>query len=170
MICVPFILASSLMLATNSPTLIPLPSFLTIPHLSLNLGTLAAIGYGSFYLMLEPVAGAMLLPFIFASTAYGDHLTSANPTSTNTILVGLNIVCWCAQFIGHGFFEHRAPALLDNLVQALVLAPFFVWMELLFMFGYRPELRSRVEKAVEKEVVKFRERKSNGKAKGGKAQ
>lgn len=120
--------------------------------------------------MLEPVAGAMLLPFIFASTAYGDYLTSVNPAFTNKILVGLNVVCWCAQFIGHGFFERRAPALLDNLVQALVLAPFFVWMELLFMFGYRPELRRRVEKAVEKEVIKFKEQKSNGISKGKNAQ
>lgn len=52
-------------------------------------------------------------------------------------------------------FEGRAPALLDNLVQALFLAPFFVWMEILFACGYRPELQSRVEDAVEKEVEKY---------------
>lgn len=60
-------------------------------------------------------------------------------------------LAWIAQFIGHGVFEHRAPALLDNLVQgeafiessrggivdqlaALVLAPFFVHLEALFAF------------------------------------
>ena len=52
-------------------------------------------------------------------------------------------------------FEGRAPALLDNLVQALFLAPFFVWMEILFSFGYRPGLKSRVDIAVEKEVAKY---------------
>ena len=39
---------------------------------------------------------------------------------------------WIAQFIGHGVFEGKAPALFDNLVQALVSAPFFVHLEVLF--------------------------------------
>jgi uncharacterized membrane protein YGL010W len=76
---------------------------------------------------------------------------------------------WIAQFLGHGVFEGRAPALLDNLVQALVLAPFFVWMEVLFMLGYRPELKARVEKAVEKEIEKYKNSKANGAVKNGKA-
>jgi len=59
--------------------------------------------------------------------------------------------------------------LLDNLVQALVLAPFFVWMEVLFKLGYRPELRARVDKVVEKEVEKFRKSKANGAVKNGTA-
>ncbi len=36
----------------------------------------------------------------------------------------------------------------DNLVQALFLAPFFVWMEILFKFGYRPELQHRIHEKV----------------------
>lgn len=73
--------------------------------------------------------------------------------------------------MGHGAFEGRAPALLDNLVQALFLAPFFVWMEILFFVGYRPELKLRVDKAVEQEIKKYRSSKegrlkSNGSANG----
>ena len=30
--------------------------------------------------------------------------------------IGLHIVCWLAQFYGHGVHEGRAPALLDNLL------------------------------------------------------
>lgn len=73
------------------------------------------------------------------------------------------------QFVGHGAFEKRAPALLDSLVQAIVLAPFFVFMEVLFIFGYRPELQKRIDVAVEKEIAKFTGDKSNGAAKNGKA-
>jgi 2-hydroxy fatty acid dioxygenase len=79
------------------------------------------------------------------------------------------VLSWIAQFLGHGVFEGRSPALLDNLVQALVLAPFFVWMEVLFMLGYRPELKARVDKAVEKEIEKYKNAKGNGAAKNGKA-
>jgi len=28
----------------------------------------------------------------------------------------VHAICWIAQFIGHGFAEKRAPALLDNLI------------------------------------------------------
>jgi 2-hydroxy fatty acid dioxygenase len=148
---------------------IPLPSYLTIPSLPLDLGTLGTIGYCAFYILLEPIAGTLIAPALIASTAYWHHLLSIAPSPTNQIAIGVFIVSWIAQFIGHGAFEGRAPALLDNLVQALVLAPFFVWMELLFMLGYRPELKGRVDKEVEKEIEKFRRSKANGAAKNGAA-
>ncbi|KAJ6324869.1 hypothetical protein OIU76_012041 [Salix suchowensis] len=57
---------------------------------------------------------------------------------TIAVLVA-QIICWTGQFIGHGVFEKRAPALLDNLVQAFVMAPFFVLLEALqTSFGYEP--------------------------------
>jgi len=169
MTCVPLILAFGLLLGTNSPTIIPLPDWLTIPNLPLNAGTIAAILYSGFYILLEPVAGSVLLPLIIGWTAYANHLTSAIPSKINTIGVGVEIVAWVAQFIGHGLYEGRAPALLDNLLQALVLAPFFVFMEMLFYFGYRPELQKRVNEAVEKEIKKFKGEKANGAVNNGKA-
>lgn len=33
-----------------------------------------------------------------------------------------NLSSWIAQFIGHGFAEGRAPALLDNLFQVISIA------------------------------------------------
>jgi len=169
MTCVPAILAFALLLATNSPTVIPLPEWLTIPNLPLNLGTIAAILYSGFYILLEPVAGTILLPLIMGWTAYANHLTSTIPTPINQIAIGVQVVAWIAQFVGHGAFEGRAPALLDNILQALVLAPFFVFMEALFHFGYRPELQKRVNENVEKEIAKFKASKTSGAAKNGKA-
>ena len=123
------------------------------------------------YILLEPVAGGLLAPLLLAATAYSDHLTTTYGATANYWALGIFVSSWVAQFIGHGAFEGRAPALLDNLVQALVLAPFFVWMEILFSVGYRPELKSRVDSAVEKEVEKYRisQRQSNGSATNGKA-
>jgi len=170
MVCVPAILITAFALGTNSPALIPLPSWLTVPNLPLNVGTLAAIGYSLFYILLEPVAGSMLVPILIGSTAYAKHLTTVVPSMTNKVAIGIHIFSWIAQFIGHGAFEGRAPALMDNLVQALVLAPFFVWMELLFKCGYRPELQSRVDKAVQKELEKrYAALRANGATKNGSA-
>ncbi|KAH8592001.1 hypothetical protein B0O99DRAFT_630926 [Bisporella sp. PMI_857] len=169
MTCIPLLLATGLLLGTNTPTIIPLPSWLTIPNLPLNFGTIAAIIYAGFYMLLEPVAGTILFPVILGWTAFSNHLTSGNAYTTNTTAVAVHIIAWLAQFVGHGVYEGRAPALLDNLLQALVLAPFFVFMELLFSLGYRPELQKRVNDSVEQEIQKYRSGKTNGAPKNGKA-
>ena len=147
------------MQGTNSPSLFPLPDWLTIPYLPPNLGTVTAFLYSSLYVLMEPVAGTLLAPFIIGSTALSNHLTAAYGATANWIAGAVFFMSWIAQFIGHGKFEGRAPALLDNLVQAFFLAPFFVWLEVLFHFGYRKELKARLDTAVEKEIKKYRERK-----------
>lgn len=101
-------------------------------------------------------------------TAYSHHLVATYGSTSVKAAIGVEIFSWVAQFIGHGVYEGRAPALLDNLVQALVLAPFFVFMEMLFICGYRPELQKRVNEAVSKEILKFRQDKA-GRVKNGKA-
>lgn len=125
--------------------------------------------YATFYILLEPVAGGLLAPILLAWTAYANHLTSVYGPTANYWAGALFVASWIAQFFGHGAFEGRAPALFDNLVQAFVLAPFFVWMEILFYLGYRPELKSRLDMAVQKEVEKYRTSKgqSNDKAMNG---
>ncbi|KAF2186810.1 DUF962-domain-containing protein [Zopfia rhizophila CBS 207.26] len=165
--CVPAILMTFLLLFTNTSS-IPLPSWLSIPNLPLNVGTVGAVLYSTLYVLMEPVAGAMLAPLIIGGTAYANHLTSTYGAMANYWAGGVNVVCWIAQFIGHGKYEGRAPALLDNLVQALFLAPFFVWLEILFYLGYRPDLKRRLDKSVEQEIQKFNEKKKsiNGAANG----
>ena len=87
------------------------------------------------------------------------------------------MTCWIAQFIGehvasspqpmltchssgHGKFEGRAPALFDSLFQSLVLAVFFVFMEVMFALGYRPALHKRLQNRIGKEVLAYRQQKS----------
>lgn len=111
---------------------------------------------------MEPVAGGMLAPLLLGGTAYATHLTSTYGMTANYWAIGLHIASWLAQFVGHGVYEGRAPALLDNLVQALFLAPFFVWIEILFFFGYRPELKARLDEKVRIEVAKAKKQKANG--------
>ncbi|CAM1507198.1 Fc.00g068390.m01.CDS01 [Cosmosporella sp. VM-42] len=151
-------------MATYTGVLIPIPQWLTVPYLELNLGTIAAFLYASLYLLLEPFAGFILAAFCMGSTAYGNYLHQQHPETTFQAALVLHVVCWIMQFIGHGAFEGRAPALLDNLVQALFLAPMFVWLEFLFKLGYRKELQGRVEKRVEAEIAKYKASSKNGKA------
>ncbi|KAL2009569.1 hypothetical protein VTN00DRAFT_5376 [Thermoascus crustaceus] len=172
--CVPILLISFILLATNSPTFFTLPDALQHKYLPLNVGTIVAFIYSTVYILLEPVAGGILAPLLIAATAYVNYLTSTYGPTVSYWAAGIHVVSWLAQFVGHGKFEGRAPALLDNLIQAFLLAPLFVWMEILFSLGYRPELKSRLDKAVEEEIAKFRKQKNgsakpatNGKANGG---
>ena len=49
----------------------------------------------------------------------------------------IHIFSWITQFIGHGLFEKRAPALLTNFL-FIYLAPFFTIFEYLhLLFAYR---------------------------------
>ncbi|KAL4883721.1 hypothetical protein BJY04DRAFT_184221 [Aspergillus karnatakaensis] len=159
MTCIPMIMFTGFALATNSPALFPVPEVLCVESLPPTLGTVVAFMYSMFYILLEPVAGALISPLIIGSAALGRHLIGTYGATANYWFAGIQVVSWLLQFVGHGVFEGRAPALLDNLVQALVLAPLFVWMEILFFFGYRPELKSRYDASLEKEIAAFKEKK-----------
>jgi uncharacterized membrane protein YGL010W len=57
------------------------------------------------------------------------------------------ICSWAPQILAHKFIEGRAPALFDNMAQAFLLAPFFVFYEVLFKLGYRPALAKEIHAA-----------------------
>ena len=70
--------------------------------------------------------------------------------------LALHLLAWYAQIHpGHVVFEKKRPALLDSLAQSLVLAPLFVWMEVLFACGYRPGLRHNVNQRVKRAVEEW---------------
>lgn len=102
------------------------------------------------------MAGSVLSLLLLAGTACANTLTANHNPEASYYALGAHIFAWIAQFIGHGVFEGRAPALTDNLFQAIFLAPLFVWLECLFALGYRPELKKRLDKGVKQDVEKFR--------------
>lgn len=153
--------------AANTGVLIPLPEWLTYQYLPLNMCTIGSLIWGGFYVLMEPVAGSLLCAICIGMAAVNNYFYSVDPQTATIVAGGIFVVAWVLQFVGHGKFEGRAPALLDNLMQALLLAPLFVWLEILFFFGYRRELQARVEKQVEKNIAQFKAEKAN---KNGKAQ
>ncbi|KAI5574466.1 hypothetical protein BDE02_10G147700 [Populus trichocarpa] len=108
--------------------------------LFLNIGFFLVLIYALFYICLDPKAGslaALFCGFCWVSSCFVASWLGFS-LAWKVVLVA-QIICWTGQFIGHGVFEKRAPALLDNLVQAFVMAPFFVLLEALqTSFGYEP--------------------------------
>ncbi|KAJ6599359.1 hypothetical protein DFH09DRAFT_1130839 [Mycena vulgaris] len=162
-ICVPLLLWSFQVMASQ----IPVPAFVPAIHHSfsehlvfdLNYSAIHAALYLAYYFALEPVAALLYTPQLVLSlltaTAYSrstGHITQAGI---------LHAFSWVAQFLGHGVAEKRAPALLDNLLGAVVLAPFFVHLEVLFMLGYRPEMHKQLNNEIGKEITKLRKAKGD---------
>eukprot|EP00744_Colponema_vietnamica_P012518 GILI01017568.1.p1 GENE.GILI01017568.1~~GILI01017568.1.p1 ORF type:complete len:207 (-),score=38.38 GILI01017568.1:115-735(-) len=69
-----------------------------------------------------------------------------------TVALVVHIVSWVFQFIGHGVFEKRRPALIDNIFQVFV-APFFVTLEVMFLFGYKKEVHQACEQQINKNIA-----------------
>ncbi|WVQ97235.1 hypothetical protein IAU59_004345 [Kwoniella sp. CBS 9459] len=155
--CIPQILWSWLLIAAHLP--VPGTKAITLaPGLavqpSLALGHIVA--YVGYYIALEPLGGLTYLPFgalsyltaTYLATSPPSWLPLTDPTNPSAQPFGWAVFAfaWIAQFVGHGVFERRAPALFDNLVQALVLAPFFVHLEALFaFFDYKPDLHKKIK-------------------------
>ena len=70
--------------------------------------------------------------------------------------IAIQVVGWITQFIGHGVFEKRAPALLTNLFY-IWLSPFFVVFEYLnIIFGYRQEDKDVYDQIVLADIAHYR--------------
>ncbi|KAH7515974.1 hypothetical protein FEM48_Zijuj10G0085100 [Ziziphus jujuba var. spinosa] len=150
------------------------PSLFNLPHIDfslfgnhfdliLNIGFLATVIYSVFYICLDVKAGSLAALFCVICWVTSSFLARKLGFSIawKVVLVA-QIVCWTGQFIGHGVFEKRAPALLDNLVQAFIMAPFFVLLEALQdFFGYepRPGFHAAVQAKIDSEINEWKEKK-----------
>mmetsp|Transcript_25931 Transcript_25931/g.24774 ORF Transcript_25931/g.24774 Transcript_25931/m.24774 type:complete len:193 (-) Transcript_25931:2656-3234(-) len=136
---------------TDPYTILKVGSF----NLPLDWALIVSSVYFSYYAVIEQpgIAGTISSGLVLMSYAGAKNLTSLFPSIWKASL-GLHIFCWVAQFYGHGVHEGRSPALLDNLFQALIMAPLFIVMELLFMVGYKKEFQERMHKALEVKPTK----------------
>jgi len=116
--------------------------------------TVMAIIYQAYYFALEPVAAAIYLPQMVATVLTATSFAHREHGQRNALY--LHVGSWIMQFIGHGVGEGRAPALLDNLLGAAFLAPFFVHLEVLFFLGYRKDFYKELKNSIGVEIAKFK--------------
>ncbi|CAG8621483.1 15105_t:CDS:2, partial [Rhizophagus irregularis] len=142
--CVPLIFWSALVWAANTGPLLSYEedSLWRLTPFVPNLSLFSVLFYISYYILLEPVAGALYAP-ILLYMAYNATNFATDYSDHNTLAGIVQVSSWIMQFIGHGFAEKRSPALKDNLSQAILLAPLFIWLEILFSIGYRSGLQKR---------------------------
>ena len=62
------------------------------------------------------------------------------------IAVGLFVIGWALQIVGHQVFERKRPTLLDNPVQMLI-SPMFIFAKLFIALGLRPDLAAVLQRS-----------------------
>jgi len=144
-------------------TVLPTPSFIPAlkyeiaPYLVFDTSSTSIITFIflAYYYALEPTAALLYTPQFVFSLLLG--LGYAQTASSPVLKAGaLHAFSWVVQIIAHVFAEGRAPAFLDNILGAFVLAPFFVHLEILFFLGYKPEMHKRLQNDVGKEIARIR--------------
>ncbi|ODM95244.1 hypothetical protein Ocin01_11427 [Orchesella cincta] len=142
---------------------IPIEAPISTPVHPANIALFTALFYAAVYVVMDKKAGSLaaLLVLICLITSRRFYLTAEISYGVPAwqLAVLIHVVCWIAQFVGHGVFEGRAPALLDNVTQAFVMAPFFVLLEVLFHLGYRKDMQVKLWKNVEKELARLKQKK-----------
>lgn len=153
--CIPLILLSAIAMTSVRPILGP-----AHPHITL--GSIVAWSYGLYYTALDWQLGlpsfAFLVTYAHNLRNFYLHLgphSPINQTQFYQLAVGVHVVCWLAQFYGHAVHERRAPALFDNLLQALVLAPFFVVYEVAFWMGFKLDIKKYMDNKAGKLVLEM---------------
>ena len=110
--------------------------------LSISLAMVAAVLTTLFYLRLDLRFG-VVMGVVFALMLSGGQWLAAQPVAVWLGAgVGLFVVGWIIQFVGH-YFEGKKPAFVDDLV-GLLIGPLFVTAELGFLLGMRLELKAEI--------------------------
>jgi uncharacterized membrane protein YGL010W len=87
------------------------------------------------------IVGAAI-PLLFAAALIASH---AGVAWVWTITGGLIVTGWALQIVGHSWFEHRRPALLDNPIHMLI-SPMFIFAKLFIVLGFRRDLAAVLHK------------------------
>ena len=95
-----------------------------------------AVVVGLYYLRLHAATGILMALVLAAMLYFGQRLAELTTGAWLAWGVGLFVVGWIIQAVGH-VFEGRKPAFLDDLA-GLVIGPLFVLCEALFAFGLLP--------------------------------
>lgn len=115
----------------------------TVAGLWLSPAVVVALLSAWFYLRLEFALG-VLMTVLMGLSVWAGHVLAAQ--STLVWLgsgIGLFVVGWVIQFVGH-YYEGKKPAFVDD-VSGLIVGPLFVVAELAFLVGLRHDLKQQIE-------------------------
>lgn len=96
-----------------------------------------------FYLFLDLFLGVIMTLLLLLAVCFGSQVAQMSTTIWLSLGVGLFVIGWIFQFIGH-YFEGKKPAFVDDLM-GLAIGPLFVVAEVVFAIGLKKDLHQAVE-------------------------
>lgn len=130
------------MIVLSVVVLLARPAF-ELAGLPVSAATLGVIVATLYYLRLDLRFGVVMGVLLALCLAVAHATASLSTGAWATFGVGLFVVGWVIQFVGH-IFEGRKPAFVDD-VMGLIIGPLFVVAELAFLMGLRREVEAVVE-------------------------
>ncbi|WLG51139.1 DUF962 domain-containing protein [Pseudomonas sp. FP1742] len=115
----------------------------SLAGLWLSPAVLLALASAWFYLRLELRLGVLMTVLLGLSVWLGHVLAQQSTFLWLTSGIGMFVVGWAIQFVGH-HYEGRKPAFVDD-VTGLIVGPLFVVVEAGFLLGLRSELKRAIE-------------------------
>lgn len=104
---------------------------------------MAALAAAIYYMLLDMRYGLALALVLGVMLAVGAWLAQHSVVLWLSWGLGLFVVGWIIQFVGH-YWEGRKPAFLDDIV-GLLIGPLFVLAEMGFVLGLRHEVQQAME-------------------------
>ncbi|MRJ41613.1 MULTISPECIES: DUF962 domain-containing protein [Idiomarina] len=96
-----------------------------------------------FYLKLDVFLGILMTLLLGLAVWLGSHVALLPTSAWLSWGIGLFVIGWVFQFIGH-YYEGRKPAFVDD-IMGLAIGPLFVVAEVVFMLGLKKPLHQAIE-------------------------
>lgn len=96
-----------------------------------------------YYIRLNVAYGLVMTLLLLAGLQLSMLIASWSTPAWLGIGIGLFVVGWIIQFIGHAY-EGKKPAFVDDII-GLVIGPLFIVVEVAFMLGFSKPLKQQIE-------------------------
>lgn len=129
-------------------TLLARPTFM-VTDIALSPAILVSLAAALFYLYLDVALGLLMTVLLALAVWFGANISELGTAAWLTAGIGMFVVGWIFQFIGH-YFEGKKPAFVDD-IMGLAIGPLFVVAEIVFMLGGKKQLHQDIEARFQQE-------------------
>ncbi|MCH7340157.1 MULTISPECIES: DUF962 domain-containing protein [Acinetobacter] len=113
-----------------------------ISGFSITLAMLLIVLSTIYYISLDKLFGILMLILFVLAYPLAVKIAALPLWSWLGASIGIFVVGWVFQFVGH-YFEKKKPAFVDDLI-GLAIGPLFVLAEFVFLLGFRKPLHQRI--------------------------
>ncbi|WP_043973506.1 MULTISPECIES: Mpo1 family 2-hydroxy fatty acid dioxygenase [Acinetobacter] len=115
-----------------------------ISSVSVTLASVLIVLSTIYYLSLDKLFGLLMLALLALLYPLAVKIAALPMWSWLGTSIGIFVVGWVFQFVGH-YFEKKKPAFVDDVI-GLAIGPLFVLAEFVFLLGFRKPLHQRILK------------------------